>query len=283
MIYEIKNDILTVQIASLGAEMVSVKKNGKERMWQNENGGWDGHAPILFPKCGDCSTIIGGVKYPMGGHGIARKAEFSVLERGENFIKMGFSSDEKTKTVYPYDFEFAVTYRLDGEKLSIEYAAKNLSDVPMYAFFGSHESYSLDGEIEEYEAIFPKEESFVSLIHNGDVHGLTGESVDFGKGTRLQFPREFMEDNTLIFANVNSREVEVRKIGGESVCRVWFEGFDNLLFWRPAGSKMICVEPWHNLPDLLTEPLKDISERAGVQTIESNQTKAFTHIIEYCG
>jgi galactose mutarotase-like enzyme len=281
MIYQLKNEVLTVEIASLGAELVSVKKNGKERLWQNENGGWNGHAPILFPKCGDCRFIIGDTEYPMGGHGFVRKNEFELVEKGEDFIKLAVSSNENTKKVYPYDFRFIATYTLDGARLKIDYETFNPSSEPIYFACGSHESYALDGEIEEFEAVFPEEEEFVSPIHTEEARGFTGEAADFGKGKVIRFPREFMEDNTLIFANVKSREVEVRRVGGETVCKVFFEGFDNILFWRPEGSRMVCVEPWLNLPDLTTKPIGDFRQKAGVQKLEPNETKVFTHTIEY--
>lgn len=281
MIYQIKNEILTVEISSFGAEMVSVKKDGKERLWQNENGSWDGHAPILFPKCGDCRFILGDKEYPMGAHGFAWESEFKLLEKGEDFIKLALSASEETKKVYPYDFLFIATFSLDGAKLKIDYQTVNPSNEPIYFACGSHETFAIDGEIDEFEAVFPETEEFISLIHTSEARGLTGESVDFGTGKSVRFPKDFMEDNTLIFANVKSKEVEVRRIGGERVCKVWFDGFDNLLFWHSEGSRMVCVEPWLNLPDLTTQPIGDFRQKAGVQKLEPNETKTFTHTIEY--
>ena len=53
MIYGISNGILTAMVSTTGGELVSVRKDGKERIWQNDNGSWCGHAPILFPVSGD--------------------------------------------------------------------------------------------------------------------------------------------------------------------------------------------------------------------------------------
>ena len=50
MTYQLSSGLLELEISSIGAELISVKKQGKERLWQNENGGWSGHAPVLFPK-----------------------------------------------------------------------------------------------------------------------------------------------------------------------------------------------------------------------------------------
>ena len=90
-----------------------------------------------------------------------------------------------------------------------------------------------------------------------------------------------MEGNTLIFENVNSRKVGVRKIGGEDVMTLEFQGFSNLLFWHPAGTKMVCVEPWLNLPDDLKDANKEFSKRDGVLNIQPKQSVALEHIIEY--
>ena len=49
---KIGNDILQVEIATMGAELQSVKLNGKERLWQGDPKFWTGRAPILFPVCG---------------------------------------------------------------------------------------------------------------------------------------------------------------------------------------------------------------------------------------
>lgn len=281
MTYQLSSGLLELEISSIGAELISVKKQGKERLWQNENGGWSGHAPVLFPKAGDMQVVFNGEVSQMASHGVARKHEFSLVEKTENKIVLKMTSDEGTKAVYPYDFELFVAYEIDGAKLKIEYKMGNLSSVPAYAYFGSHESYALDGEIDEYEVIFPEEETFDSWIHNGDIHGLTGEVESFGKGKKLVFPKAFMEDNTLIFSNVNSRKVELWKIGGERIATLWFDGFENLLFWHPAGSRMVCMEPWQNLPDLAEDKGKEFSEKKGVRKIEPKTSLAVTHTVEY--
>ena len=51
----IDNGILQVEIDAFGAQIKSVKLHGKERAWQNENGAWQGTAPLLSP-CADISA-----------------------------------------------------------------------------------------------------------------------------------------------------------------------------------------------------------------------------------
>ena len=79
MIYEFGSETLRCKVSSVGAELISVVHNGKERLWQNDNGGWSGHAPILFPFAGSCAMVVDGVEYPVPKHGFARKSEFACI------------------------------------------------------------------------------------------------------------------------------------------------------------------------------------------------------------
>ena len=47
---QIKNDQLTLEISSLGAELQSIKDaNGNEYLWDGDEKYWNRHSPILFP------------------------------------------------------------------------------------------------------------------------------------------------------------------------------------------------------------------------------------------
>ena len=53
----LSNSILTVQIAEHGAELQSIKKDGKEYLWQGNAKFWGRRSPVLFPIVGRCGTI----------------------------------------------------------------------------------------------------------------------------------------------------------------------------------------------------------------------------------
>ena len=110
MLYIIGNKCLSVAVDSFGAELNSVKKDGKELLWQNYDGSWDGHAPVLFPFCGHCAVKIDGKDYNAPAHGIVRQREFSrVFQTGTELV-LTFTSSAETKKIYPYDFSFSVRY-----------------------------------------------------------------------------------------------------------------------------------------------------------------------------
>lgn len=280
MFYTIDNGIIKLTASSTGAELVSLTKDGKERLWQNANGEWDGHAPILFPVCGSCYITVNGKKYPFAQHGFAPVSEFTLKEKTDKSLSFTLCSSEETKKRYPYDFIFTVTYSLDGAELKIGYEIENPSLKDIYFSCGSHESFALDGELEEYVVTFEKEECFINHLHD-DEGFLTGETQNLGEGKVIDFEKTpLIDDKTFIFKDVRSRKVSLSKKDGTPVADVFFDGFNNLLFWRPGDGKTICIEPWLNLPDEANSE-KELSDKYGVKRLASGEKANFLRKIVY--
>ena len=279
MNYTIQNEFLVVSVNTLGAELSSVKYLGKEKLWQNETGEWAGKAPILFPVCGRCSMVVNGTTYPIPFHGFVRKAEFSLKEKTETSISFTISSSEETKKLYPYDFEFTVTYALVGSVLSIAYEVYNPADKTLYFSCGSHESYMLEKDLSEYKLVFEEDEKFVHIPY---ADCLTNEEIYLGEGKELPLMKEYLLDgNTLILSGIVSGGVTLAEKSGKKVADISFDGFTNLLLWRPADVQMICIEPWHTLPDRKEDEEKEFSEKDGVMTVAAKSKKTLVRTIRY--
>ena len=82
MIYEIKNENISISADTFGAELHSLKFNGIEYLWQCGDA-WKRYAPILFPFiCSpkDKKYLVDGKEYMMkANHGFARDMEFSFV------------------------------------------------------------------------------------------------------------------------------------------------------------------------------------------------------------
>jgi hypothetical protein len=138
----------------------------------------------------------------------------------------------------------------------------------------------LDGSVDNFALEFEKDETFTSLIH-----GDTGKIVDgekaFGHGKNFPLPFDFLQTLTAIFENVQSRKVTLKRKTGERLATLSFDGFDNLLLWHPADSKMICIEVWQNLPDFESKDNGEFALKKGVRRIDGGERKIFTHEITY--
>lgn len=114
---ELKNDVLTIKVAEMGAELQSVKDNsGREYMWQAGEK-WPRHSPILFPivcSVNNDTYTVDGKEYHLPRHGFARDTMFTLVRETPEKVTMALHDSEETLKVYPYKFNLAVTYRLEG-------------------------------------------------------------------------------------------------------------------------------------------------------------------------
>ena len=281
MNYTIKNSEITATFSSVGAELISVQKAGREYIWQNETGEWAGHAPLLFPVCGRCGVKVDGVAYPIPFHGVARRAEFTLKEQGDTFITFELTSNEETEKLFPFAFIFRAKYVLTGDTLSLSYEVENPADKCLYFFCGSHEAYALDQEIDAYEVEFEKEET---LIHHYTTKEgrLSGETANLGTKKVFPLPLAYLQNsNSIILKNIRSRKVTLREIGGKTLAEITFEGFSNMLFWRAMNGKYICIEPWANVPD--SDGVEDVefSQKEGVMEVAPHAVKTLTRTIKF--
>ena len=280
MIYVIGNKRFSVAVDSFGAQLNSIKKDGVEKLWQNYDGSWSDHSPMLFPFCGHCAVKVDGKVYPAPAHGFAKDCEFTFLSQSETELVLNLSSDENTKKLYPYDFSFTVYYSVEGTTLHIKYVVKNTGENTTYFGCGGHESFNIDGKLEDYAIEFEKEENLLRFYDNDG--GLISEESTFYPNVKiLKFKDMPIEnDKTLVFKGIKSGWCKLVKNTGEVVAESHFEGFPNLLLWRPAGSPVVCIEPWSNLPDMVGED-KDYREKEGIYAVPKGAEKVIERKLIY--
>lgn len=281
MEYVIQNDRLTVTLTDAGTQMLSVIANGKERLWQNEDGSWGKHAPILFPYCGRCTMKLGDQDYGQGFHGFGRDKTFTCVSKTESSVTFALREDEDTLQRYPFRFLLTMTYTLLENAVQITSTMENTDNKPLYYSCGSHESYALPVGAENYEILFPQEEDFVYHLV-GEKGLLSGETKNNGKGTILDLADEQQLNDTIILKNIRSRSVIIReKTTKKPIAEVEFPGISNLLFWHPGSSHMICVEPWKTLQDFVDGREGDFSQKEGVSCLQPGEKEQITRTIRY--
>ncbi len=281
MNHSLRYENFELTATDLGAELLSVKYNGRERLWQNGNGAWQGHAPVLFPVCGACAMRVGGTVYPCPKHGIAKSSRFTLYERTESSLRYRLTSDERTRAAYPFDFTLDVVYRIERGALSIAYEVRNPSASPLSFSCGGHDSFALEDEPNRYELLFEKEERFESLLTDDDGF-LTGETLFMGEGKTLDLDTFLLDDgNSVCFDKLRSRGVLLRrKETKKAVAEVRFPQSEKLVLWRPHGAKMLCVEPWQNFPDREGET-EEFATKDGVIEVPPYGNVTVTRTIRY--
>lgn len=277
----IDNGVLRAEITPFGAELISLKKNGTEQLWCGDPKVWEGHSPILFPICGglnDGKYTYKNTEYVLEKHGFAKNSIFAVEEAGEDYAVFLLKSDDKTKAVYPFDFEFRVKFSLCGSSLNAEYAVTNTGTGEMYFSVGAHEAYACAGGIENYSVEFECEEVFESSLQENGLMSRNTEIV--AENCVLNLKNEYFIDNSLIFQKLKSRRVRLAASDGKDVCKIEFADFPYLLLWTIPGAEYICIEPWCGLPDYNGERT-DFDEKPGIIRVDAGMTEKRTHTITF--
>ena len=102
MLYTIKNEKLELSADTFGAELHSLKLNGKQYLWQCKDP-WKRYAPILFPFiCSpkDRKYFAKGQEYTMkANHGFARDMEFA-FEGQRKLIDFVLTENEESLAAF---------------------------------------------------------------------------------------------------------------------------------------------------------------------------------------
>lgn len=280
MIYEIKNNDIKASFDSKGAELISLKDSEKtEYMWQKDEKYWDGTSPILFPIVGrveDNSYSLNGEHYNMQIHGFLRDEEFVPVFESQEKITFSFFSDETTKSMFPFDFEFKVTYSLEGKSLSVNFEVINKGNEKMPFSIGAHPGFNIplykDEKFEDYEIVFEKEENASCPIVDENY------KIDFSKEIKIldnekviKLNHELFKDDALIFENLKSVYLVLKNKNTGKGIKFEFGKFPYLLIWQAYSNDtpFLCIEPWHGMG--MCSDDSDFLKKRGMIILESHK------------
>jgi galactose mutarotase-like enzyme len=289
MKYTLKRGTLTAQIVSLGAELISLVKDGRDYIWCGDAAYWNGHNPTLFPVIGflkDNMTCFDGVKYQIPKHGYARKTEFELVEQTDNSITLRMTDSETTRSGYPFRFVFDITHRLTEDGFETEYTISNCDDRSMPFMIGAHTGFALpftDGQrFEDHTLIFECPESYVTryIAVNGQyIEDSMGET-DFLDGTdRIALDYRLFDDDALMLAGLKSRKVALLDQNGRGV-GMEFNGFDALGIWTPPGKNapFLCLEPWNGINAFMDEA-PEFSQKPFIRTLDAGERYSVSYSV----
>ncbi len=251
----IRNGSMEASIDSEGAQLMSLKKDGLEYLWQGDERWWPRRAPVLFPIVGnlrdDCATSAQG-KVAFGRHGLARTFEHRVKEVSESSVTYELVSSEQTRAQFPFDFKLNMTYRLGDNFLEQEFCVTNTGSVTLPFVVGGHPAFNVpapgtEGEdFSDYCLKFARPWTYASPT----ISTATG-LLDFGnrftlveESDTLPLTHQLFDVDTLTFEDVPERTISLVGPSGHGM-RVDFEGFDYLGVWSAANNApFVALEPW---------------------------------------
>ena len=289
----IENNWLRVTVDPSGAELQSIChiNTDTEYLWQGDPDYWENRAPVMFPvnvrfKANRFSYR--GKSYEMPRMGLAVISEFETFlsEDGEA-VTLSLAANEMTRTHYPFEFVFDVTYRLEGNRLVNEYRVSNNGSETLYFAMGGHPGFrtpfNKGRSRGDYEISFSKRLNLDRVEINDSL--IQTSRVPF-----LRDERKFaLDDPRIPSGGMFQEDMPARKIGvglADMLPYVTVElgDFPNVNIWTPPGMPFVCIEPMVGHHDIQESPLA-IDKKPFLILLKGGEAKtyAFSIIVTHNG
>lgn len=286
----LNNDFLEIQIKSAGAELCAINaiKNKNTFMWHADPKIWGSHAPNLFPIIGcmkDDAYIYNNQRYNMTKHGFVRNNESIVVKSQiENQITFLLQSNAELYKMYPFHFEFEISFTLYKNVLTVNHTIKNRDDQPMYFSLGGHPAFkcplSQSETYTDYILEFSENETSESYLLNMESGLVTDQTKPvFTAPNTIGLRGDLFNEDALIFKDLKSRQVALKHKTKGTVLTVKFEDFPYLGLWAKPEAPYVCIEPWLGIADAETTNQK-IEAKEGILALDANNTFSASYSIE---
>lgn len=288
-LYTIKKGSYEATIDSMGAQLMSLKFEGYEYLWQGDAAYWTGRAPILFPIVGtlrnDAATSEQG-PVALKRHGLARNYEHAVLSQGPAWIAFELASTEEMLNSYPYPFRLRMVFELSEQGLKQSFELLNTGEAPVPFSVGGHPAFNVPlprakAAWEEYRVVFEQAWTYATPWMD-KVNGL----IDYSNFTPIvedsntwQLNRAPFDHEAIVLEDVPNSKVTLTCGEGEHGVEVAFDSFKYLGIWSPNDAPLLAIEPWSGIATCLDED--DVFEhKRNMQTLQPGEKKVYSFWIK---
>lgn len=281
MQYTIQNNHLIITVKKTGAELCSIKSvaHHTEFMWDANPVVWGNHAPNLFPIIGslkDDTYIFEGQAYHLPKHGFLRgNSDFEVEAHTETSLTLKLGYNDALLAIYPFKFEFYITYKLSDSKLDIIHTVKNLDDKTMYFSIGGHPAFKCpvfdDEHYEDYVLEFEHPETSSTHLIN-TANGLISNHTKpiFNNTNILPLTHDLFNDDALIFKDLKSKQVTLKSKKHGNILTISYPDFEYLGIWAKPTGHYVCIEPWLGMADN-DDTNQDFKTKEGILSLEAGR------------
>ena len=250
---ELKNEALAICVAEMGAELQSIKdREGREYMWQAGEQ-WPRHSPILFPivcSVNNNTYVVDGREYHLPRHGFARDTQFTVISQTGEKVTLALHDTDETLQVYPYHFNLAVTYRLEGNKVHVIWHVENTDTREIHFQIGGHPAFNVPGGKLEGLVKLDNEEPLDVLKSYADgSHDMVEIPLEADRGV-MEINNNFFRNDSVKIHKSQTRRAMLMDTNGKPAVTVDYKA-PVCAFWSPYGKQapFVCIEPWYGIGD----------------------------------
>ncbi len=285
MLKTLKNDFLTIQVDSLGAELKTIiDKDQISRLHDGNPQFWARRSPILFPiisRFADQKYTYKNQEYRIPTHGFARNKEFVEYQQTANSLTYLLEDDEETFLCYPFHFQFFVTYVLFQNAIEVSFKVKNTGNEKMYYMVGGHPAFKAplypNEKYDDYYLEFEKVETVEKTKLNGNY--LSAETEPFLNQQKIiPLKYKMFNPDAFVMKGLASNYIELKSKKNPKKIRFYFKEFEKLALWAPlkVNAPFVCFEPWNGISKKYVLSL----EEKGLLELEPNQEFECSYTIE---
>jgi galactose mutarotase-like enzyme len=288
--FTLENNQLKIAVKKTGAELCKITsvKNDTEFMWNANPYIWGSYAPNLFPIIGALKNDIYSFEnklYTLPKHGFVRNNDAVVLhEQSSNSLTFKLVYNEDSLKVYPFKFEFYMTYKLINNTIEVLHTVKNRDDKTMYFSVGGHPAFKCPVfENENYDDYFLEfehaENSKTHLINmeNGLISSKT--KPVFNNAYKLPLTHDLFNEDAIIFKDLKSKKVALKSKLHGTILTVSYNDFPYLGIWAKPSGNYVCIEPWLGIADNEATN-QDFKTKEGILKLNVGDTFKASYSIE---
>lgn len=288
--FTLENKKLKITIKKTGAELCKITsiKDDIDFMWDANPEVWGSYAPNLFPIIGalkEGAYLFENQKYTLSKHGFIRNNDKVTLQhQSHNSLTFKLSYDEDSLKIYPFKFEFLITYQLIDNIITITHTIKNDDDKPMYFSLGGHPAfkcpvYNNETYSDYYLAFEHTENSETHLINlkNGLISNKTRPV--FNNANNLPLKHDLFNEDALVFKDLKSKKVTLKSKSHGAILTLSYKDFPYLGIWAKPDGDYVCIEPWLGIADSESSN-QNLKEKEGILTLMPQQTFTAAYSIE---
>jgi len=270
----LKNDILSICVEEHGAELSSIKANGREYLWQANPKYWKRHSPVLFPIVGSVwngEYNSNGKSYKLGQHGFARDMDFKLVSATGTEVFYELNSSAETFEKYPYPFKLTIGYKIHNNVIDVIWRVENPSDNTIYFQIGAHPAFhwplfnneTIEKGVDAMDEILAKNKERGFFLFNPQINNLTCTVITEGGCVDKNIKKDIPVSNGLLALTTDTFAKDALILENNQVNKVTLcdqqkkpylsVKFDSPLvgLWSPPSKNapFVCIEPWYGRAD----------------------------------
>ncbi len=288
--FELQNNKLKIAVKKAGAELceISSVKNNTQFMWEANPDIWGSYAPNLFPVIGALKNdtyTFENVEYSLPKHGFLRHNDDVVLhKKTKDSLTFKLIYTDALLRIYPFKFEFYITYQLIDTSIKITHQIKNCDEKTMYFSVGGHPAFKCpvfeNEDYTDYSLEFEHVENSKTHLINLENGLITSKTKSiFNNSSKIELTHDLFKKDALVFKDLKSKKVNLKSKNHGIILSVEYKDFPYLGIWAKPEGDYVCIEPWLGIADNESTN-QDLKTKEGIIKLDANKTFNTSYTIE---